>query len=209
VNLLEFDGWECFKSIAKCVKMLNQLVHQVKLHLYRTTPKFKYGVEIPRDCNHAMELDKQIGNTKWAASTKLEMDQLYEYKTFEDKGYTVTAPTGFKKIWTHLIFDCKHDGCNNARMVADRHLTNIPLDSVYSGVVSLCGPHTLLFIAELTGLEAWATDVGNANFEVNTKEKVYNVAVSKFGNLEGHILVISKALYGLCTSGLLLIVSVI
>jgi Reverse transcriptase (RNA-dependent DNA polymerase) len=87
-------------------------------------------------------------------------------------------------------------------MVADGHLTDILLDSVYSGVVSLRGLRTLLFIAELNGLEAWATDVGNAYLEANTKAKVYIVAGSVFVNLEGHILVISKALYGLRTSGL-------
>jgi hypothetical protein len=201
-NLLELDGWKRFKSIAKREKVLNRLVHQVKLRSYRTTPKFKYGFEIPRDYNHAMELDKRNGNTKWADATKLEMDQLHEYNTFEDKGYKVTPPTGFKKIRTHLIFDCKHDGRHKARMVADGHLTDIPLDSVYSGVVSLRGLRTLLFIAELNGLETWATDVGNAYLEANTKEKVYIVAGSEFGKLEGHILVISKALYGLRTSGL-------
>ena len=38
-------------------------------------------------------------------------------------------------------------------MVADGHLTKVPLDSVYSGVVSLHGLCTLVFLAELNGLE--------------------------------------------------------
>jgi hypothetical protein len=61
-------------------------------------------------------------------------------------------------------------------MVADGHLTNIPVDSVYSGVVILSGIRTLMLIAELNGLEAWATDVGNAYLEANTKE-------NKFGKI--------------------------
>jgi hypothetical protein len=87
-------------------------------------------------------------------------------------------------------------------VVADGHLTDIPLDSVYSGVVSLRGLRTLLFIAELNDLRTWATDVGNAYLEAKTKEKVYVIAGSEFGDLEGHVLVIIKALYGLRTSGL-------
>ena len=51
-------------------------------------------------------------------------------------------------------------------------------------------------------MESWATDVGNAYLEANTKEKIYIIAGSEFGNLEGHVLVIVKALYGLRTSGL-------
>jgi hypothetical protein len=82
-------------------------------------------------------------------------------------------------------------------MVADGHLTDIPLESVYSGVVSLRGLQTLLFIAELNDLQTWTKDVGNSYLEAETKEKVYVIAGSQFGDLEGHVLIIIKALYGL------------
>ena len=87
-------------------------------------------------------------------------------------------------------------------MVADGHLTKVPLDSIYSGIVSLCGLHTLVFLAELNGLEAWSTDIGNAYLEAETGERVYIITGAEFGDLEGHTLVIFKALYGLWTSGL-------
>ena len=54
----------------------------------------------------------------------------------------------------HFVFDAKHDGRHKARLVADRHLTEVPLSSVYSGVVSLRGIRLVLFLAELNGLEA-------------------------------------------------------
>ena len=38
--------------------------------------------------------------------------------------------------------------------------------------------------------------------EANTKYKVCIIAIKEFGNLEGHLLIIKKALYGLRTSGL-------
>jgi hypothetical protein len=53
----------------------------------------------------------------------------------------------------------------------------------------------------MNGLELWAADVGNAYLEAKTKEKVYIVAGAEFGELEGHILIMNKALYGLRTSG--------
>jgi hypothetical protein len=68
-------------------------------------------------------------------------------------------------------------------------------------VVSLRELCTVLFLAELNGLESWTTDIGNAYLEAETKEKVYIVAGPEFGDLERHILVIHKALYGLRTSG--------
>jgi Reverse transcriptase (RNA-dependent DNA polymerase) len=84
----------------------------------------------------------------------------------------------------------------------DGHLTDVPIESVYSGVVSLRGIRLLLFLAELNKLEVWATDVGNAYLEARTKEKLYIIAGPEFGNRVGHILIIQKALYGLRTSGL-------
>jgi len=68
------------------------------------------------------------------------------------------------------------------------------LESVYSRVVSLQGLHLVLFLAEL--------NIGNAYLEAETREKVYIIAGPEFGELEGHVLVICKALYGLHTSGL-------
>ena len=85
--------------------------------------------------------------------------------------------------------------------MADGHLTDIPLDSVYSGVVSLRGFHLVLFLAELNHLELWAMDIGSAYLEAQTSEKVYIIAGPEFGEREGHILVIHKALYGLRSSG--------
>jgi hypothetical protein len=58
-----------------------------------------------------------------------------------------------------------------------------------------------MFVAELNNLEFWAMDIGNAYLEALIAEKVYIIANPKFGELEGLALVISKALYGLQSSG--------
>ena len=47
-------------------------------------------------------------------------------------------------------------------MVADGHLSDIPVDGIYSGGVSLRGFRFLLFLAELNGLETWGTDISSA-----------------------------------------------
>ena len=51
-NLLHLPGWKRFKSIAKCQKNLFREANQAKLRAFSTTPKFKYGYEIP--CNYVM-----------------------------------------------------------------------------------------------------------------------------------------------------------
>ena len=52
----------------------------------------------------------------------------------------------------------------------------------------------------MNNLKVWQTDIGNAYLEAYTNEKVYVIAGPEFGELEGHIFVIRKALYGLKTS---------
>jgi hypothetical protein len=66
------------------------------------------------------------------------------------------------KIRVHIVYNIKHDGRHKARLVADEHLTDIPRDSTYSGVVSLQGFQLVLFLAELNKLQLWVTDIGNA-----------------------------------------------
>ena len=86
--------------------------------------------------------------------------------------------------------------------MAGGHLTETPIDSVYSSVVSLRAIRLLTFLAELNDMEVWCTDIGNAYLESHTKEKVYIIAGPEFGNRAGHVLIINKALYGLKLSGL-------
>ena len=121
-NLLELPGWKRFKGIAKRQKKMFRMANQAKLRSYRTTPKYQYGFEVPRDYDHAVRIDKQNGNTKWQDATSLEMKQLDEYDTFQDLGTTDKPPPGYKKIRVHLVFAVKHDG--------DTRLDLLPMDTL-------------------------------------------------------------------------------
>ena len=102
-----------------------------------------------------------------------------------------------------MIFDVKHDLRHKCRHVAGGHLTKLNGDSSYSSVASLRSIRLVTFIAELNGLELEAADVGNAYLEARTNEKVCFVAGPSFKRygLDGHLLAIDKALYGLHNSG--------
>jgi len=158
-GLLDQPGWKQFKAIAKRQKKFTRMVNQAKLRSFNTAPKFKNGFEIPKTYEQAVRLDERNGNTRWQDATKTEFTSIDEYHTFIDKGHHTKAaiPTGYKKIRVHIIFDVKHDGRHKARLVADGHLTDIPLESVYSGVVSLRGFRLVIFLGELNELEVWAT----------------------------------------------------
>ena len=81
-------------------------------------------------------------------------------------------PRGYHLICVHTIFDVKVNERHKAQVVADGHLTVTPAESVYSGVVSLRGLCTCLFVSELDGIEPWATDIENAYLEAFTSKNV-------------------------------------
>ena len=54
-----------------------------------------------------------------------------------------------------------------------------------------------MFLGELNGLNVDTADVGNTYLMAYTKEKLYIIAGPEFGDLQGPLLVIVKALYGL------------
>jgi hypothetical protein len=134
-GLLDTPGWRRFKRLGKSGKKIERMVNQAKLKSYRRDPFWKFGVLVPRTHAQAVEIDAKNGNTKWQDSEKTEMAQLDEYKTFIDKGVGGEAPSGYKKIRCHMIYDVKHDGRHKSRLVAGGHLTDPNTESVYSGVI--------------------------------------------------------------------------
>ena len=200
-GLLDTPGWKKLKNYTKNAKKMLRFVNQAKLRSYRTAPMYKYGFQVPRNYAEAMRLDEEHGNTKWQDAVDLEHSQIDEYETFEDRGLGAKPPPDYKKIRVHLVFDMKHDGRHKARLVADGHLTEVPLGSVYSSVVSLRSIRIVTFLAELNELELWGTDIGNAYLESFTKEKLYIIAGDEFGERKGHFLIIRRALSGLRSSG--------
>ena len=200
-GLLDEDGWKRFKRIAKNEKKLTRMLNQAKLRSKRVAKKYMFGYEVPKDPEDAIRIDKLNGNTRWQDAMALEFAQIMEYDTFHDYGYGDRKPPGYKRIRAHWVFAVKHDGRHKGRLVAGGHLTDAPVESVYSGVVSLRSLRIVLFVAELNKLEAWGADIGNAYLEAKTKEKVYVIGDRGFGKLHGHTLVIFKALYGLKSSG--------
>ena len=177
-----------------------RMINQAKLQSFRRAPVYQFGYRVPRSAQEAIAIDTENKNKNWQEAMALEMQQLKEYDTFQDLGKGVPSPDGYRKIRVHFVFAIKHDGRHKARLVADGHLTETPLESVYAGVVSLRSLRIVVFLSELYGLELWGADVGNAYLEAKTREKVYIIGGIGFGELEGHLLIIFKALYGVKSS---------
>ena len=206
-DLLDTTGWKHLKRYAKTSKRLIRAVKQSRICQVRASARYQHGFQVPKDYNDAMRLDKENGNTHWQDAMDLELTQIHEYKVFKDTGKAkfhngkVVTPDGFQKIRVHFVYAVKHDGRFKARLVADGHLTKEPVESIYSGVVSLRSLRMVVFLSQLNNLEIWGADVGNAYLEAYTDEKLCVMAGPEFKELQGHLLIMVKALYGTRSGG--------
>ena len=206
-DLLDTTGWKHVKRYAKTSKRLIRAVKQSRIRQVRASVRYQHGFQVPKDYNDAMRLDKENGNTHWQDAMDLELTQIHEYKVFKDTGKAkfhngkVVTPDGFQKIRVHFVYAVKHDGRFKARLVADGHLTKEPVESIYSGVVSLRSLRMVVFLSQLNNLEIWGADVGNAYLEAYTDEKLCIMAGPEFKELQGHLLIMVKALYGTRSGG--------
>jgi hypothetical protein len=113
------------------------LLFKAKLIFKNQPIKFKYGFQVPTSHHDAMMIASQSGNKLWQEAEAKEIKALMDYKVFKDLGKGGIPPPEFKKIRCHMVYDIKHDGRHKGRLVAGGHLTPIPTDSVYLGVISL------------------------------------------------------------------------
>ena len=100
-----------------------------------------------------------------------------------------------------MIFDVKMNFTCKARFVAGGHLTNNPSTITYSSVVSRDSVRITFLLAALNNLEIFACDIGNAYLNTPCREKTWFLGGDETGNDKGKVLVITRALYSLKSSG--------
>ena len=114
-----------------------------------------------------------------------EVFQKHEKVKYDKQKKVLNAPPAYQKIRVHLSFAVKYDGRHKARLFADGHLTPEPVESIYSGVVSLRNLKIVIFLGKSNNLELWGADIGNAYLEAPAEEKLYVVARPEFEGWEG------------------------
>ena len=99
--------------------------------------KYKYGVEVPKDVKHALELGRKNGNTFWRDAITKEMGLLKALRVFEilDRGKGPPSK-GYQMIPMWIIFDVKMNLTRKARQVAGGHVTKTPVHDCYCSVAS-------------------------------------------------------------------------
>lgn len=102
-----------------------------------------------------------------------------------------------------MIFDVKL-GENfrwKARFVAGGHMTTPPATLTYASVVSCESVLIALPLVSLNGMIVLTADIQNAYLHANCREKIYIIAGKEFGSNCGKAMIITRAIYGLKSSG--------
>ena len=76
-------------------------------------------------------------------------------------------------------------GIHDSDQCTTRSVTEVPTESVYSGVVSLRGLRACIFIGELNGTPAHGTDISSAYLCAKTSKKICIEAGPEFGSQAG------------------------
>lgn len=174
------------------LKKRDMIIASITTRLKRST--HKYGIEIPRNIEHAKEIDKKNGNTLWMDALGMEMDNVEVAFDIQEDGTPI--PVGYKKASGHLVWDVKMDFTRKARWVKDGHKTADPEGSNFAGVVSRDSIRIVFTYAALNGLDICAADIKNAYIQAPTSEKHYIICGEEFGVHQGKVALIKRALYG-------------
>ena len=129
----------------------------------------KYGIKIPRDVEHAHEIDARNGNTLQRDALKKEMYNVGVAFEILDEG--VHAPHGWKRVTGHLVWDVKMDFTRKARWVLDGHKIPDPIVSTYTGVVSRESVRKALTYAALNDLNVFAANIQNTYLQTPSSQK--------------------------------------
>ena len=163
---------------------------------------FKYGIEIPRNWTDIVRIDLAAGNTLWADAVKKEVAALIHHGCFHFVSSEAFKPNrdDYQYCHLHFVYEVKTDLRQKARLVANGSTIDAKGLSTRATVVKGISVRLLGLIADAQDLKVMCGDIGNAFIQADTKERIYTRVGKEFGEHEGMIAIIIKALYGLTTS---------
>ena len=181
------------------IKKRNRIISRTKSKYWTRTHKF--GIKVPKSVQEAKDIDDANGNTLWWDAICKEMRNVRI--AFEEYDGKIEDLVGYKELGLHLIFDVKmgENFRRKARLVAEGHKTSTPASITYSSVVSRDSVRIALTIAALNECKVLACDIMNAYLTAPCREKFWCRAGPEFGSESGKIFIITRALYGLKSSG--------
>lgn len=197
----QFRWW-----VPTVIRKRDRVIQKTKTKYWRTTHKF--GIRVPKSVDEAIEIDKANGNTLWQDALAKEMKRVKvafakDDKYMPDDVRNNKAPEyrSFKEISCHMVFDVKMNFDRKARFVANGSTTEALEAITYSSVVDRDSVRIAFLIAALNDLDVASCDIANAYLNAECREKIWFEAGPELGADAGSLMRITRALYGLKSSG--------
>jgi len=166
----------------------------------KSKTEFQYGFEIPKRWEDIIRIDTAAGNKLWQESVSKEVGALLFHECFHFLSSKFKPSKDYQYAHLHFVYAIKPDLVHKSRLVCNGSTVDPRGLSTRATVVKGISVRLLDIIAESQGLRVLTGDVGNAFIQANTAERVYTRVGPEFGEHDGKIALIVKALYGLTTS---------
>ena len=166
---------------------------------YKTTHKF--GIELPKTIQQALDIDKCTGSTYWYDAIQKEMCNVKVAFNILNEGENV--PVGYQFVKCHMVIEVKMGTLQRkACLVAGRHMTDPPASQTFASVVSRESVRIGLLLAALNSLNVLTGDLQNAYLNTPCEEKVWTICGPEFApEYQGSKTLLCRALYGLKSAG--------
>jgi hypothetical protein len=107
-RLTKHPLWEWAEEYLKDDDRMASMVQALKAKVNGV--QYMFGVEIPRNAKHALEMDKANGNNLWKESIDKELEMINQFQTFRRlrKGETLTLD--YKRVPYFIVFANKFHG---------------------------------------------------------------------------------------------------
>ena len=159
----------------------------------------KYGIELPKSIQDALQIDKRTGTDFWRKALEKEMKNVMIAFEYTEDG---KPPLGHERLGYHMIFDIKITLDRKCRLVADgQRVAEQPKENTYSSVPSRDTVRIFFLMAALNDCDVMAADIQNAYLTAPVKEKYYVKCGPEFGVNAGKTAKVVRALYGLPVAG--------
>ena len=207
-DLLNTPGWNLLKRHARTARRLIRTLKKSKYRQTKASGKYKHRWKVPRDDAHALQLDIQNGNNKWKDGIDLEIEQSRNIKYSKIMERLLMRKIRLVMLLRDIerseyILSLMSNTVKNSRQdlwqmdILPRNLMKLSIQELFL----LRNLREAMFLADLNNLQLWGADVGNAYLRAPTKEKLYIVHGPVFEELQGHVLVVQKELYGTRSGG--------
>ena len=187
-------NWWVPLVLKKCKRYINKIKSKK-----RWRQSHKYGVQLPKTVDEALEIDRLTGTDFWKKALDKELKNVFQAFEFVD---SENVPIGYTQCNLMMVFDVKLDLTRKCRLCCRGDLLDAPKSDTFASVVSRDSVRLFFLLAALNDMDVLSCDIQNAFTSAPAKDKNYTVLEDELGpEHRGKTAILVRALYGQRSAG--------